>query len=166
LPPEKISVLLPSRLLDSDFTRAELADVVRKRRDFEYRLRRHSTLRQDFLAYELRLDSLRKRAIRRAAAEETLAAATTREAGGRGRRRRRTWRRGGGGGRAGEATKGAGSRGLAFFSLMRTREVEGVELGSRRHVDLTVDVSTFIFLGAEIVLPQTQWLTGHPNSEF
>jgi U3 small nucleolar RNA-associated protein 6 len=58
------------------FTRAELSDVVRKRRDFEYRLRRHSPLRQDFLdyiAYELRLDSLRnlrKRAIIRAAADE------------------------------------------------------------------------------------------------
>lgn len=58
------------------FTRGELADVVRKRRDFEYRLRRHSPLRQDFLdyiAYELRLDSLRnlrKRAIIRAAAED------------------------------------------------------------------------------------------------
>ena len=58
------------------FTRAELADVVRKRRDFEYRLRRHSPLRQDFLdyiAYELRLDSLRnlrKRAIIRAADDE------------------------------------------------------------------------------------------------
>jgi U3 small nucleolar RNA-associated protein 6 len=51
------------------FTRAELADVVRRRRDFEFRIRRHSPLRQDFLdyiAYELRLDSLRnlrKRAI-------------------------------------------------------------------------------------------------------
>ncbi|KAJ1287354.1 hypothetical protein BS78_02G003400 [Paspalum vaginatum] len=57
------------------FTRAELADVVRRRRDFEFRLRRHSPLRQDFLdyiAYELRLDALRnlrKRAIIRAAAD-------------------------------------------------------------------------------------------------
>ncbi|OEL26508.1 hypothetical protein BAE44_0012475 [Dichanthelium oligosanthes] len=59
------------------FTRAELADVVRRRRDFEFRLRRHSPLRQDFLdyiAYELRIDSLRnlrKRAIIRAAASES-----------------------------------------------------------------------------------------------
>ncbi|GJN40897.1 hypothetical protein PR202_gn00313 [Eleusine coracana subsp. coracana] len=58
------------------FTRAELADIVRRRRDFEYRLRRHSPLRADFLdyiAYELRLDALRnlrKRAIIRAAADE------------------------------------------------------------------------------------------------
>ena len=55
------------------FSRAELADVVRRRRDFEFRLRRRSPLRQDFLdyiAYELRLDALRnlrKRAIIRAA---------------------------------------------------------------------------------------------------
>ncbi|KAJ1256845.1 hypothetical protein BS78_K286800 [Paspalum vaginatum] len=55
------------------FTRAELADVVHRLRDFESRLRRHSWLCQDFLdyiAYELRLDSLRdlrKRAIIRAA---------------------------------------------------------------------------------------------------
>ncbi|KAF8698975.1 hypothetical protein HU200_034803 [Digitaria exilis] len=59
------------------FTRAELADVVRRRRDFEFRIRRHSPLRQDYLdyiAYELRLDSLRnlrKRAIIRAAASES-----------------------------------------------------------------------------------------------
>jgi U3 small nucleolar RNA-associated protein 6 len=58
------------------FTRAELADVVRRRRDFEFRLRRRSRLRADFLdyiAYELRLDALRnlrKRAIIRAADEE------------------------------------------------------------------------------------------------
>ncbi|XP_062189942.1 uncharacterized protein LOC133892975 [Phragmites australis] len=58
------------------FTRAELADVVRRRRDFEFRLRRHSPLRADFLdyiAYELRLDALRnlrKRAIIRAATSE------------------------------------------------------------------------------------------------
>uniref|UniRef100_J3MI18 U3 small nucleolar RNA-associated protein 6 homolog n=2 Tax=Oryza brachyantha TaxID=4533 RepID=J3MI18_ORYBR len=54
------------------FTRAELAEVVRRRRDFEFRLRRRSPLRADFLdyiAYELRLDALRdlrKRAIIRA----------------------------------------------------------------------------------------------------
>uniref|UniRef100_A0A0E0JUE7 Suppressor of forked domain-containing protein n=1 Tax=Oryza punctata TaxID=4537 RepID=A0A0E0JUE7_ORYPU len=54
------------------FTRAELAEVVRRRRDFEFRLRRRSPLRSDFLdyiAYELRLDALRdlrKRAIIRA----------------------------------------------------------------------------------------------------
>jgi U3 small nucleolar RNA-associated protein 6 len=62
--------------LDDLFTRAELADVVRRRRDFEFRLRRRSRLRADFLdyiAYELRLDALRnlrKRAIIRAADEE------------------------------------------------------------------------------------------------
>ena len=59
------------------FNRAELADVVRRRRDFEFRLRRRSPLRQDFLdyiAYELRLDSLRnlrKRAIIRDAPSES-----------------------------------------------------------------------------------------------
>jgi U3 small nucleolar RNA-associated protein 6 len=58
------------------FTRAELSDVVRRRRDFEFRLRRRSRLRADFLdyiAYELRLDALRnlrKRAIIRAADDE------------------------------------------------------------------------------------------------
>ena len=81
------------------FTRAELSDVVRKRRDFEYRLRRHSPLRQDFLdyiAYELRLDSLRnlrKRAIIRAAAdEEDDARSSDDEGGGRKRQGRRTRR--------------------------------------------------------------------------
>ncbi|WVZ61457.1 hypothetical protein U9M48_011325 [Paspalum notatum var. saurae] len=59
------------------FTRAELADVVRRRRDFEFRIRRHSPLRQDFLdyiAYELRLDALRnlrKRAIIRASGSDS-----------------------------------------------------------------------------------------------
>jgi U3 small nucleolar RNA-associated protein 6 len=58
------------------FTRAEFADIVRRRRYFEFRLRRRSPLRADFLdyiAYELRLDALRnlrKRAIIRAAADE------------------------------------------------------------------------------------------------
>jgi U3 small nucleolar RNA-associated protein 6 len=59
------------------FTRAELAEVVRRRRDFEFRLRRRSPLRSDFLdyiAYELRLDALRdlrKRAIIRATPDTT-----------------------------------------------------------------------------------------------
>jgi len=81
------------------FTRAELSDVVRKRRDFEYRLRRHSPLRQDFLdyiAYELRLDSLRnlrKRAIIRAAADEEEPrddARSSDDEGGRRKRKRKT----------------------------------------------------------------------------
>lgn len=77
------------------FTRAELSDVVRKRRDFEYRLRRHSPLRQDFLdyiAYELRLDSLRnlrKRAIIRAAAEEEEDDARSSDEEGAGRKRKK-----------------------------------------------------------------------------
>lgn len=86
------------------FTRAELAEVVRCRRDFEFRLRRHSPLRQDFLdyiAYELRLDSLRnlrKRAIIRAAAdkdeeededhEEPLEGAGTDDEGGKRKRKK------------------------------------------------------------------------------
>uniref|UniRef100_A0A0E0CHN1 Suppressor of forked domain-containing protein n=1 Tax=Oryza meridionalis TaxID=40149 RepID=A0A0E0CHN1_9ORYZ len=59
------------------FTRAELAEVVRRRRDFEFRLRRRSPFRSDFLdyiAYELRLDALRdlrKRAIIRATPDTT-----------------------------------------------------------------------------------------------
>jgi U3 small nucleolar RNA-associated protein 6 len=54
------------------FTSAELAEVVRRRRDFEFRLRRHSPRKADFLdyiAYLLRVDALRdlrKRAIIRA----------------------------------------------------------------------------------------------------
>ncbi|KAL6880370.1 hypothetical protein ACP4OV_011935 [Aristida adscensionis] len=58
------------------FTRREIAEVVRRRRDFEFRLRRHSPRRADFLdyaAYELRLDALRalrKRAIIRAAPDD------------------------------------------------------------------------------------------------
>ncbi|KAJ0983039.1 hypothetical protein J5N97_011294 [Dioscorea zingiberensis] len=51
------------------FSSAEIADIVRHRRDFEYRLKRPSPLKQDFLLYidyERRLDALRdlrKRAI-------------------------------------------------------------------------------------------------------
>lgn len=51
------------------FYRAEIAEIVRRRRDFEYRLKRPSPLKQDFLAYieyEKQLDdlrNLRKRAI-------------------------------------------------------------------------------------------------------
>ncbi|KAG1347372.1 U3 small nucleolar RNA-associated protein 6 [Cocos nucifera] len=51
------------------FSRAEIAEIVRRRRDYEYRLKRPSPLKQDFLAYieyEKQLDdlrSLRKRAI-------------------------------------------------------------------------------------------------------
>ncbi|KAM3386219.1 hypothetical protein ACQJBY_009702 [Aegilops geniculata] len=59
------------------FTRAELAEVVRRRRDFEFRLRRHSPRKADFLdyiAYLLRVDALRdlrKRAIIRATPNPT-----------------------------------------------------------------------------------------------
>ena len=45
------------------FTRRELAEVVKQRRKFEYRLKRPSPLKQDFLAYidyETQLDSLRR----------------------------------------------------------------------------------------------------------
>ncbi|KAL6647631.1 hypothetical protein ACP70R_015068 [Stipagrostis hirtigluma subsp. patula] len=58
------------------FTRQEIAEIVRRRRDFEFRLRRRSPLRADFLdyiAYELRLDALRnlrKRAIIRATPDD------------------------------------------------------------------------------------------------
>ncbi|CAL9137932.1 unnamed protein product [Musa acuminata var. zebrina] len=51
------------------FSRPEIAEIVRRRRDFEYRLKRPSPLKQDFLAYidyEKQLDALRnlrKRAI-------------------------------------------------------------------------------------------------------
>lgn len=51
------------------FSREEIAEIVRRRRDFEYRLKRRSPLKQDFIAYieyEKQLDalrSLRKRAI-------------------------------------------------------------------------------------------------------
>ncbi|CAL5077459.1 unnamed protein product [Urochloa decumbens] len=78
------------------FTRAELADVVRHRRDFEFRIRRHSPLRQDFLdyiAYELRLDSLRnlrKRAILRAAPSES---EDSGDEGGSKRKRRKKWKK-------------------------------------------------------------------------
>ncbi|OVA10395.1 RNA-processing protein [Macleaya cordata] len=45
------------------FTRREIAEIVKKRRNFEYRLKRPSPLKQDFLAYidyEKQLDSLRR----------------------------------------------------------------------------------------------------------
>ncbi|CAN6196624.1 unnamed protein product [Urochloa humidicola] len=80
------------------FTRAELADVVRRRRDFEFRIHRHSPLRQDFLdyiAYELRLDSLRnlrKRAIVRAAASESEDSADE-GANNKSSRRRKKWKK-------------------------------------------------------------------------
>lgn len=44
------------------FTRAEIAEIVKQRRKFEYRLKRPSPLKQDFLAYidyETKLDGLR-----------------------------------------------------------------------------------------------------------
>ncbi|VVA98647.1 unnamed protein product [Arabis nemorensis] len=44
------------------FTRAEIAEIVKQRRKFEYRLKRPSPLKQDFLAYidyETKLDELR-----------------------------------------------------------------------------------------------------------
>lgn len=44
------------------FSRREIAEIVKKRRKFEYRLKRPSPLKQDFLAYieyEKQLDSLR-----------------------------------------------------------------------------------------------------------
>ncbi|XP_010278633.1 PREDICTED: U3 small nucleolar RNA-associated protein 6 homolog isoform X1 [Nelumbo nucifera] len=45
------------------FTRREIAEIVKKRRNFEYRLKRPSPLKQDYLAYieyEKQLDSLRR----------------------------------------------------------------------------------------------------------
>ncbi|CAH2056590.1 unnamed protein product [Thlaspi arvense] len=50
------------------FSRQEIAEVVRQRRKFEYRLKRPSPLKQDFLAYieyEKQLDALRLSARRR-----------------------------------------------------------------------------------------------------
>ncbi|KAF2304699.1 hypothetical protein GH714_037523 [Hevea brasiliensis] len=45
------------------FTRREIAEIVKQRRKFEYRLKRPSPLKQDYLAYieyEIQLDSLRR----------------------------------------------------------------------------------------------------------
>ncbi|KAK2992487.1 hypothetical protein RJ640_005634 [Escallonia rubra] len=45
------------------FSRREIAEIVKQRRKFEYRLKRPSPLKQDYLAYadyEIRLDSLRR----------------------------------------------------------------------------------------------------------
>lgn len=45
------------------FTRREIAEVVKQRRKFEYRLKRPSPLKEDFLAYieyETQLDALRR----------------------------------------------------------------------------------------------------------
>lgn len=45
------------------FTREEIQEIVRKRRDFEYLLKRHSTLKVDFLRYveyEIQLEDFRR----------------------------------------------------------------------------------------------------------
>lgn len=45
------------------FTRDEIKEIVRQRRDFEYLMKRHSALKQDFLRYvdyETQLESVRK----------------------------------------------------------------------------------------------------------
>ncbi|KAL0398783.1 UNVERIFIED_CONTAM: hypothetical protein Sradi_2221600 [Sesamum radiatum] len=45
------------------FSRREIAEIVKKRRKFEYRLKRPSPLKEDFLAYidyEKQLDALRR----------------------------------------------------------------------------------------------------------
>lgn len=45
------------------FTRAEIGEIVKQRRKFEYRLKRPSPLKQDFIAYvdyESQLDELRR----------------------------------------------------------------------------------------------------------
>lgn len=45
------------------FTRREIAEIVKQRRKFEYRLKRPSPLKQDYLAYieyETQLDALRR----------------------------------------------------------------------------------------------------------
>jgi len=45
------------------FTRAEIAEIVKQRRKFEYRLKRPSPLKEDFIAYidyEVKLDELRQ----------------------------------------------------------------------------------------------------------
>jgi U3 small nucleolar RNA-associated protein 6 len=45
------------------FSKEELKEIVRQRRDFEYLLKRHSALKQDFLRYvdyETQLESVRK----------------------------------------------------------------------------------------------------------
>lgn len=74
---ERMSDELDDLELRGLFTRAELAEVVRRRRDFEFRLRRHSPRKADFLdyiAYLLRVDALRdlrKRAIIRATPNHT-----------------------------------------------------------------------------------------------
>ncbi|KAE8819092.1 U3 small nucleolar RNA-associated protein 6-like protein [Hordeum vulgare] len=81
------------------FTRAELAEVVRRRRDFEFRLRRHSPRKADFLdyiAYLLRVDALRdlrKRAIIRATPNPTHSDEDkdTNEDGKKRRRKKKKW---------------------------------------------------------------------------
>jgi U3 small nucleolar RNA-associated protein 6 len=45
------------------FTREEIKEIVRKRRDFEYLLKRHSTLKVDYLRYveyETQLEEFRR----------------------------------------------------------------------------------------------------------
>lgn len=45
------------------FARSEIKEIVRKRRDFEYALKRHSVLKEDFfryVEYETQLEALRR----------------------------------------------------------------------------------------------------------
>ena len=54
------------------FNRQEIAEIVKQRRKFEYRLKRPSPLKQDFLAYieyETQLDALRRLRKKQAARE-------------------------------------------------------------------------------------------------
>lgn len=56
------------------FTRREIAEIVKQRRKFEYRLKRPSPLKQDFLSYieyETQLDKLRKLRKKLVAANES-----------------------------------------------------------------------------------------------
>lgn len=55
------------------FTRREISEIVKQRRKFEYRLKRPSPLKQDYLAYieyETQLDSLRRLRKKSAVARE------------------------------------------------------------------------------------------------
>ena len=60
------------------FSRREIAEIVKQRRKFEYRLKRPSPLKQDYLAYieyEKQLDSLRrlrKKSVAREAKKKTM----------------------------------------------------------------------------------------------
>ncbi|KAL5972573.1 hypothetical protein ACLOJK_039378 [Asimina triloba] len=77
------------------FTRREIAEIVKKRRGFEYKLKRPSPLKQDYIAYieyETQMDSLRRLRKKSIIRELKKKQAAEDDEGG-GRKKRNVWKR-------------------------------------------------------------------------